>query len=154
MIDRLCHLAFQKKNTVAARWAAQTLSALVCQCTNPLIRIASVKRDTIGKPKRRCIIRQRKTKRQHSLRMRSPKEWAGESLARVYGTVQKHTKTLSAVNSAYRKARAKIGKIRRDIVTPARSGESCRKNWRPQSVTDTRCFSIAACACLGKIRIR
>jgi hypothetical protein len=95
-IDRLCNLAFQKKDTVAAWRAAQTLSALVCRCINPLIGIASVKQDTIGK------------------------RWAGESLARVYVAVEKHKKTLSRINSAYRETKAKIGKPRRDIVVAPR----------------------------------
>jgi hypothetical protein len=99
-IDRLCNLTFQKKNTVAARWAAQTLSAFVCRCINPLIVAASsVKQDRIGK------------------------RWAGESLARVHVAVEKHTKTLSRVNSAYRKTRTKIRKLRRDIVAPGLIGQ-------------------------------
>jgi hypothetical protein len=95
-IDRLCNLAFQKKDTVAAWRATQTLSALVSRCINPLIGIASVEQDTIGK------------------------RWAGESLARVWIAVEKHTETLNKVNSAYRKTKAKMGKHRRDIVAAPR----------------------------------
>jgi hypothetical protein len=102
-VDRLCNLAFQKKDTVVAWRAAQTLSALVSRCINPLIGIASVKQDTIGK------------------------RWAGESLARAWVAVEKHKKTLSRVNSAYRKTRAKLGKLRRDIVTPALIGQTVQE---------------------------
>jgi hypothetical protein len=99
-IDRLCNLAFQKKDTVAAWRAAQTLSALVYRCINPLISIASVEQDTIGK------------------------RWAGESLARVYVAVKKHTKTLSRVNSAYREKSAKLQNLlRRNIVAPSLIGQ-------------------------------
>jgi hypothetical protein len=93
-IDHLSVLAVQKKDSVAAQRAAQTLSILVCRCINPLIGIGSAKQDTIGK---RC---------------------AGESLARVDDAVEKHRKTLSRVNSAYRETKAEIRKLkrRRDIV--------------------------------------
>jgi len=97
-IDRLCNLAFQKKDNVAAWRAAQTLSVLVCRCINPLIGVASAKGDTIGK------------------------RWAGESLARVNDAVEKHEKTLSSVNSAYRDTKAKK-KPRRDIVDPGLIGQ-------------------------------
>jgi hypothetical protein len=99
-IDRLCNLAFQKKDTVAASRAAQTLSALVYRCINPLIGIASVEQDTIGKLR------------------------AGESLARVYVAVKKHTKMLSRINSAYREKSAKLRKLlRRNIVAPSLIGQ-------------------------------
>jgi hypothetical protein len=98
-IDRLCALALQKKDTVAAWRAAQALSVLVCRCIHPLIGIGSAKGGTIGK------------------------RWAGESLARVWVAIEKHTKTLSRVNTEYRKTKAKIGKLRRDIVAPSAIGQ-------------------------------
>jgi hypothetical protein len=101
-IDRLCDLAFQKKDTVAAWRAAQTLSALVYRCINPLIAIASAKQDTIGK------------------------RWAGESLARINDAVEKHEKTLSRVNSAYRETKVQK-KPRRDIVVPGPIGQIVQK---------------------------
>jgi hypothetical protein len=105
-IDRLSVLAVQKKDSVAAQRAAQTLSILVCRCINRLIGIGSAKQDTIGK---RC---------------------AGESLARVDDAVEKHRKTLSRVNSAYRETKAEIRrlKLRRDIVAaPGPIGQIVQK---------------------------
>jgi hypothetical protein len=105
-IDRLCNLAFQKKDTVAAQWAAQALSVLAYRCINPVIGIGSVEQDTIGK------------------------RWAGESLARVDDAVEKHRKTLSRVNSTYRETKAKIRKLklRRDIVAaPGPIGQIVQK---------------------------
>ena len=90
--SRLCALAFQKKDSVAAWRATQTLSVLFCRCIEPLIGIGSAQGDTIGK------------------------RWAGESLARVDVAVEKHRKTLGRANSTYRETKAKLGKLRRDIV--------------------------------------
>jgi len=105
-IDRLCNLAFQKKDSVAAQRAAQTLSVLVSRCINPLLGIGSAKGNTIGK------------------------RWAGKSLAHVEVAIEKHRKTLGRVNSAYRKTEAKIRKLklRRDIVAaPGPIGQIVQK---------------------------
>lgn len=100
-IDRLIDLALQKKDRVAAQWAAQALSVLFCRCSGPLLGIGEGEGE--GRGKRR----------------------AGESLARVEVAIEKHRKTLERVNSAYRKTKAKIRKVRlrRDIVAPGLIGQ-------------------------------
>lgn len=98
-IARLSSLALQKKNRVAARWAVQMLATLSPQCINPLLDISLIGQDKLAK------------------------QWAGISLARIYTAIEKRNKKLSGENSAYRKTRAKIGKLRRDIVAPGPIGK-------------------------------
>jgi hypothetical protein len=94
VIDGLIALGLQKKDRVAAQWAARVLSVLGWRCIKVLLGIAEGEQDTIGK---RC---------------------AGESLARIDEALEKHREKLVEVNSAFRETKAQIQKLqhRRDIV--------------------------------------
>jgi hypothetical protein len=98
MTDGLIALSVQKKDRVAAQWAARALSLLVYRCIDPLLGIAGSEVEGQGK------------------------EWAGESLAWMEDVLEKHTKKLEQVNSAYREMKEKIRNLkrRRDVVADPR----------------------------------
>jgi hypothetical protein len=55
------------------------------------------------------------------------KQWAGMMLASIGVSVWKHHDKLSKTNATYRKEKAKVGKLRVDMLFPTRIGKAVRR---------------------------
>jgi hypothetical protein len=94
VIERLVGLSMQKKDRIAGQWAGRVLSVLGYQCVSAMLKIALGGVEGSGKT------------------------WAGEVLARIEESLEKHAEKLGEVNAGYVATREALRELKRrgDVV--------------------------------------